>query len=294
MACQLPYNFGALPKQFSSYETSRAVVLPVPYDQTTSYLAGTREGPRAIIAASRNLELFDEELEKETYRIGINTLDELIPIMSEPPGMVGIVEEEVDRHLKAGKFLVMIGGEHSITLGAVRAFKKQEDDLSVLFLDAHADLRDNYHGTPYSHACVGRRIIEEGISLIQAGLRSLSKEEADYISRSGIETYPARMMMESHHWVNELIAALSARVYLSIDLDVLDPSVMPAVGTPEPGGLSWYQLVDLVRDVACRRKIVGLDVVELCPQPGDISPNFLAAKLVYRLLGYSLLAYAET
>ncbi|MEW5766341.1 MAG: agmatinase [bacterium] len=288
MACQLPYNFGALPKQFSSYETSRVVILPVPYDQTTSYLAGTRDGPRAIITASRNLELFDEELERETYQAGIATLDELIPIISGPPAMIKVVEEEVDGHLKAGKFLVMIGGEHSITLGAVRAFKKRYDDLSVLFLDAHADLRDNYQGTPYSHACVGRRIREEGVFLIQAGLRSLSKEEADYISRSGIETYRARMMMERSSWVNQLIDALSGRVYLSIDLDILDPSVMPAVGTPEPGGLSWYQLIDLVRDVACRREIVGLDVMELCPQPGDISPDFLAAKLVYRVLGYSL------
>lgn len=286
-ANQLPYNFGGLPKRFSSYETAKVVILPVPYDQTTSYLTGTRDGPRAIITASRNLELFDEELETEIYQVGITTVEELIPVMSGPSEMLRVIEKEVNRHLEAEKFLVMVGGEHSITLGAIRAFKKRYDDLSVLFLDAHADLRDEYQGTPYSHACVGRRIIDEGIPLIQAGRRSLSKEEADYISQTEIRTYPARMMQEKAAWLNQLIDSLSARVYLSIDLDVLDPSCMPAVGTPEPGGLSWYQLIDLLKDVAGQRQIVGLDVVELCPHPGNISPDFLAAKLIYHVLGYS-------
>jgi agmatinase len=283
-----PENFGGLPDEHSQYATSRAVVFPVPLERTTSYEHGTRNGPAAILAASRNMELYDEELELEPYKeIGIHTLpaidtadgtlDEVITEIF--TAQLGLLEDE--------KFTVALGGEHSLTPPLVSATAKKFKNLSVLQIDAHADLRDEYQGNPASHACAMRRVVEV-CPAVQVGIRSLSVEEAQAIPHLHTSVYwakdIARAPMKS--WIAKVLADLSPNVYLTIDLDGFDPAFVPATGTPEPGGLDWMQVTSLIRAVADHKKIVGMDVVELLPQPGDHASDFLAAKLVYKCLGY--------
>ncbi|MFA5499998.1 MAG: agmatinase, partial [Candidatus Omnitrophota bacterium] len=264
------------------------VIVQVPYEKTTTYVKGTKAGPAAIIEASGNMELFDDELNQEVYKIGIHTVE--IPGIAdaEPEDMVKKVHDATDDLLKIGKFPVILGGEHSVSVGAVGAMKKNYPDVSVLQLDAHYDLRDEYLGSKYNHACAARRI-SEICPLVQAGLRSLSKEEKDFLntkSNGNIKTVNVYDILEKPLWKDYVINGLSENVYITIDLDVFDPSLMPAVGTPEPGGIGWYELIDLLKETAKDKKIVGFDVVELCPIENHIMSNFLAAKLVYRLLGY--------
>jgi agmatinase len=180
---------------------------------------------------------------------------------------------------------VLLGGEHSISLGLVRALKNTIPDLGVLQLDAHADLRDSYQGSVFNHACVARRI-QELCPLVQAGIRSISQEEWTFLQDSGVTSFFARDMCARDEWMSKLIEKLPQKIYITIDLDVLDPSQMPAVGTPEPGGMFWYELLHLLRLVSAQRQIAGFDIVELCPLPGNPGPDFLAAKLCYKLLGY--------
>jgi agmatinase len=282
-----PFNFGGLPKEFSELDTSKAVVFPIPYDQTVSFRAGAREGPRAIISASAHIELYDEELDIETYKSGIHTINELEPEMSGPEGMFKRVYEVVSQLNKKGKLIIILGGEHSISIGAVKALSEEYKDLSVLHLDAHADLRNSYCETRYNHATVMRRIMDYA-STVQVGIRSISKEEMDFIKIRDLPVFFETDIMKREHFLEEMISYLSRNVYITLDLDVLSPAIMPSVGTPEPGGLGWHELLEIIREVARRRKIVGFDVVELCPIPGMIAPDFLAAKLVYKMLGYSL------
>jgi len=280
----VPFNFGGLIPDRCLWDKARVVLIPVPYDLTSTYIAGSRRGPLAILEASTHLELFDEELNQETYRVGLHTLDSLEASASGPETMIALVEEYVHRVVRAKKFPVLLGGEHSITLGAARALKKKAPRLSFLQLDAHADLRDSYEGTPFSHACIGRRLAELG-PLVQAGIRSLTREENLYLSKGPVKTFFWHLLEETPRWEEEVLSSLSEEVYVTIDLDVLDPAVMPATGTPEPGGLTWKSLTALLRRVARERKVVGFDVVELTPIPGLIAPDFLAAKLIYRFLG---------
>ena len=283
-----PENFGGLPDEHSQYATSRAVIFPVPLERTTSYEHGTRNGPAAILAASRNMELYDEELELEPYKeIGIHTL----PAIDTADGTLDEVITEIFTAqmglLEDDKFTVALGGEHSLTPPLVSATAKKFKDLSVLQIDAHADLRDEYHGNPASHACAMRRVVEV-CPAVQVGIRSLSVEEAQAIPHLRTSIYwakdIARAPMKS--WIAKVLADLSPNVYLTIDLDGFDPAFVPATGTPEPGGLDWVQVTSLIRAVADHKKIVGMDVVELLPQPGDHASDFLAAKLVYKCLGY--------
>ncbi len=280
----IPFNFGGLPPIYSDWENARVILLPVLYDLTSTYIPGSRRGPLAILEASTHLELFDEELQVETFQIGIHTMDPLEAVACGPEEMVRQVLFCAQKVLGSGKFLVLLGGEHTLSLGTAQAIKDKFPQVSFLQLDAHADLRDEYEGSPFSHACVGRRLAELG-PLVQVGVRSLSKEENDYIKERRVVTFWGYKLEDLTSWEEEVCAALTSQVYVTIDLDVLDPSIMPAVGTPEPGGLTWKSLGRLLKLLARKKEIVGFDIVELTPIPGLTSPDFLAAKLIYRFLG---------
>jgi agmatinase len=284
---QVKRNFGGLEDEHSNFRRAKAVILQVPYEKTTTYKKGTGNGPAAIIDASMNMELFDEELNQETYRMGIHTANGLMLDDVPPEEMVEKVRVAVLECLKAGKFPVVLGGEHSITPGAVKAFKEVYENLSVLHMDAHYDMRDEYLGSKFNHACAARRT-SEICPIVQVGVRSLSKEERDFLSAATapIKTMDVYDILDRPFWKDEVSKALTDNVYVTIDLDVFDPSLVPAVGTPEPGGIGWYETLELLRSVSKDRKIVGFDVMELCPIPGQPASDFLAAKLVYRLLGY--------
>jgi agmatinase len=280
----IPFNFGGIPRNQSSWENARVVFLSAPYDLTTSYLPGSRRGPLAILEASTHMELYDEELGFETARIGLHTLDPLEALSSGPGEMVRLISAYARPVVKAGKFPVLLGGEHSVTLGLAFELQKKYPRLSFLQLDAHADLRGEFEGTPYSHACVARRLSEQG-ALVQVGIRSLSVEESVFLKKSFVRSYPWHTLADRPGWEEEAIGHLGPEVYVTIDLDVLDPAIMPATGTPEPGGLDWRTLTRFLRKVAQARKVVGFDVVELAPIPGWVAPDFLAAKLIYRFIG---------
>jgi agmatinase len=281
----LPLTFGGLLPEESAFEHAQVVILPIPYEQTTTYGTGTKEGPQAIIAASRHMELYDEELDFEAYRLGIHTLREIETVASGPQAMLERITEVARDLLRHGKFVVGLGGEHTISFGLVRAFAERFPGLSVLQFDAHADLRDTYQGTPYNHASVLRRI-SELVPAVQVGIRSLSREEAEWVKARGKRLFYAAEVLASPSIATAISEALTEDVYITICLDGFDPSIMPAVGTPEPGGLGWYDVLRIVRRVAETRHVVGFDVVELFPMPGNIAPDFLAAKLVYKVLGY--------
>ncbi len=287
-----PWSFTALDGDDAHFARAAVAVLPVPYDGTVSYRAGARDGPRAIIEASRYLELYEPDIDDEPSRWGIATLPALEPDVSGPEANVARVEQAVGALADVGKLPVMLGGEHTLTIGAVRALARRYPNLSVLQLDAHADMRDTYQGSRYSHACTMRRVREaiDGGGVVQAGVRSVSREEIDYIRGAGIQgvnLYAPGAYTDSRA-VDELLAGLGDTVYVTIDLDALDPSVMPAVGTPEPGGLSWQEAIDIAQAVARRSRIVGFDVMELAPSEGPAHAAFTAARLAYKVMGYAL------
>ena len=280
----LPFVYGGLEPDRSAFESASVLIWPVPYEKTVSYGLGTREGPEAIIDASRYMELYDEELGGETADIGIHTLP---PMDTEraPEEMIPAIEREAGRLLKTGKFVCMLGGEHSITPPVVRAFRARYPKLSVLQIDAHADLRESYEGTPLSHASAMRRVVES-CPAVQVGIRSLSIEEARAIPSLPTRIFWAKDIAGRTDWIDAAVEALREDVYLTLDIDGLDPSVVPATGTPEPGGLLWYEVLALLRAVAARRRIVGMDLVELCKSSVSNAPSFLSAKLIYKTLGY--------
>ena len=268
-----PFNFLGLDEQ--NYETARAVIFPVPYNSTTYWKSGTKDGPQAIIEASRHIELYDMEMKKDASKQGIFTLELLEPSKNSPKENTARIKNVMDKLLQDGKFPMILGGEHSITLGAVQAFKEKFDNFSVLQIDAHSDLRDEFEGTKFHHACVMKRIKALGLPITQVGIRSMSEgEQAENI------------FLAPEIPVDKIIATLKENVYLTFDLDGLDPSIMPSTGTPEPGGLGWYETLKLIKEVAKKRKIIGADVVELDPIPGLAAPDFLAAKLVYKIINY--------
>ena len=278
-------NFGGIDPVFSSLEKATFVVVPVPYDLTSTYQGGSRNGPLAILGASHHMELYDEELGRETYLAGIHTLAPLEVNARGPADMITTIHQKILEIISSGKTTVTLGGEHSVSLGAVRAMRERYPEISVLQLDAHADLRDSYQGSPYSHACVGRRI-SELCPLVQVGIRSMSAEEAYLLARNEVKTFSADFILNENRWWETICANLRGDVYITIDLDVLDPAIMPSTCTPEPGGIYWKDLLRLVRETANRCRIRGFDVVELAPIPGMVAPDFLAAKLIYRIMGY--------
>lgn len=286
-------NFGGLSKEILESKPAKYSVVPVPYDLTASYLSGMRNGPRAIIEASTHMELYDEELDCEPYEAGIETWPQIEPTALGPEEMIKRVRKTTSEVLSNGKIPVLLGGEHSITLGMVQALLEKYPKLSVLQLDAHADMRDEYQDTPFNHACVARRI-SEICPIVQVGIRSLSVEEADFLkaekkagkkAKSKISTFYASEVLNGINW-DKVVRNLTDDICITIDLDVFDPSIMPATGTPEPGGLSWYDALGVLRKAISKKRVVGFDVVELCPLPGNIAPDFLSAKLVYKIMGY--------
>jgi agmatinase len=287
---QFPKNFGELEEKFSDYENSKVAVLPVCYEKTTSYVKGTANGPNALISASRNMELYDEELDKKIYEVGICTLNKL-EIDEKPEVMVEIVRDSVKKLIDDKKFPVIIGGEHSITPGCVKAIAESFDDVSVLQLDAHADLRDEYHKAKFSHACAIRRCRDTCKNIVQVGIRSLSYEEAVFAKENKLNIFWAKDMHDSDGWMQEAISKLSKNVYITLDLDVFDPAIMPSTGTPEPGGLSYYQVLKFLKKLFKGRNIVGFDVMELCPNNKDISSEFMASKVIYKMIGYKFFVH---
>lgn len=282
----IPNNFLGLPDPFGSYARAKYAVLPIPYDSTTSFQVGTRNGPEAIIRASKQVELFDEETEAECYRAGIATLEAVAPNMRGPREMCAAVFRAAKKVVRDGKFLLGLGGEHSITSALVRAVMTRHKKLSVLQIDAHLDLRDEWEGTPYSHASVMRRVLDMDARVVPVGIRNVSLEEHRFLKKSGIAPVTARQVHMDEDWVDRVLEGLRDAVYITIDIDGFDPACAPGTGTPEPGGLDWYQVTGLLRLVAAERKVVGADIVEVLPIPGQAVTEFLAARLAYKLISY--------
>ncbi len=274
--------FGAIPPEFANEEFAAAVVLPVPYDETSTWLKGADRGPEAVIAASANMELYDIETESEVYRRGIFTAAPVAEKRS-PEAMVAAVHDRVGGFLKRGKFVLTLGGEHSVSIGAIQAHAARFPQMSVLQLDAHADLREEYEGSGFNHACVMARA-QERCPVVQVGIRSMEAGERGRLQPQNV--FYAHAILRRPDWIEAVIARLTAECYVTIDLDVFDPALMPSTGTPEPGGLSWYDVTGLLRAVCRQRRVVGADVVELCPSEYNKAPDFLAAKLIYKLLSY--------
>lgn len=275
-----PGAFGAVPEQFCRYETASIAILLVPYDGTSTWMKGSNRGPMALLDASANLELYDIETDSEVFRQGIVTMEPVL-CPDNPEQMVAAVYERAGSLVEDGKFIVGVGGEHSISVGLVRAVAERFPDLSVLQMDAHSDTRDEYGGSPYNHACVMARI-GEICPYVQVGIRSMDSSELKYLKRE--RTIFSHEILKGPDVTHKILNALTQDVYLTIDLDVLDPSVMPSTGTPEPGGLDWYKLLGILEPVIMERNVVGMDVTELLPNPANRAPDFLAAKLVYRIL----------
>ena len=294
----VPHNFLALAEEQSDLLTARAVLVPVPYDSTTSFRSGARDGPGAIIEASSSIEDYDHELAVDVSQIGIHTTPAIQAHMGGPAHMVDRVRAAVEHYVRLGKIVGLLGGEHSITVGSVQAQREAHPDLSVLYLDAHADLRHEYMDTQWGHASGARRI-HEICPLVLVGIRSLCLEERDYIRAQAIPTFfwpltgspPPNLPPEGagtgEKFYQDVIGYLAPSVYISVDLDVFDPSLMAAVGTPEPGGMGWYEVIGLLRAVGEARRIVGFDISELCPREGPSACAYIAAKLAYKLVAYA-------
>lgn len=276
-----PGAFGGLPGELCQYDTAAVAVLPIPYDGTSTWMKGAHMGPAALLEASANMELYDIETDSSPCEHGIVTMPPVI-CPDDPELMVRQVYERARPIVADGKFLVGIGGEHSITVGLVRALAGRYDDLSVLQFDAHSDTRDKYEGSSYNHACVMARV-GDLCPYAQVGIRSMDSSELGRLDRQ--RTFFAHNVMAGGvDIVDQMMKALTRHVFITIDLDVLDPSVMPSTGTPEPGGLDWYKLIRLIEAVVKEKVVVGFDVTELLPNPSNRAPDFLAAKLIYRLL----------
>ena len=280
-----PLTFGGAVPDPRSFNDSRIVVLPIPVDRTTSYVGGTRMGPHEILQASSHMELWDEEMEADVHGVGIFTLPEMELPFGEMQPLIDEIERVAYEVIGRDKFLLSLGGEHSITPPLVSAAARRYPKLSVLQIDAHADMRDSYMGTMHNHACAMRRSLEHA-SVTQVAIRSLSTEEAEILPKLGSNVFYDHSMRRDTKWIDRVVETLADHVYVTIDVDGMDPAIMPATGTPEPGGLSWPEITALLRATAERRDIVAADVVELSPIPGMVAPNFLCAKLIYKLLTY--------
>ena len=288
-------NFLDISSQYSDFENSKAVVISFPFEKSTTFGKGTKFGPKAIISASGQVELFDEELEREAYKeIGVATLPQIMPGKTKAKLFDPLVKK-VGEVVSKGKFPIILGGEHTISIGGVLGVAANYKTFSVLHFDAHADLRDSYEGNKFSHASAMRRVLEiQNVkNLVSVGIRNISNEksegsEFDFYKKNQnkIKIFWAK---DKEKWnLDELLYTLDENVYLTFDVDAFDPSIMPSTGTPEPGGLGWYETLKIIRKVASQKKIIGADIVELCPIPGLIAPDFLAAKLAYKIINYVL------
>jgi agmatinase len=282
-------GFLALPEpQWAEFDSARIAIQQIPYEHTSSYISGSDKGPAAIISASHFVEFYDEELDMETYKnLGICTLDSLEFNGATDAAAVELIKRQTSALLDAGKFVVSLGAEHTVSLGFVQAHLEKYPQLSVLQIDAHSDLRNSYNNNAYSHASVMARVHDLGVPLVQVGIRAQCKEEAELRkSSSNIHTWYAHQLWNNDEWIDDCIDKLGEQVYLTIDADGFDPSVCPAVGTAEPGGLSWIQGCKLLRRLAERKQVVGFDIVEIAPRETDIITEFSMAKLCYKIIGY--------
>lgn len=277
--------FGDLPEAYSDSATARVSILPIPYDGTSTWVKGADKGPEALLEASANMELYDIETDYEPYRVGIFT-EQPVTEASSPEAMVAEAQRRVEQLINAGKYVVTIGGEHSVSIGPIYAHAKMYDNLTVLQIDAHTDLRDEYEGSKCNHACVMARA-QEVASIVQVGIRSMDAGEKSRLPENRV--FWAHRVVGSRTWEQSAIDSLSENVYITIDLDGFDPSILPSTGTPEPGGLQWHPTLAFLRRVFDTRNVVGFDIVELCPNQDEKSSDFLAAKLLYRLLSFKFL-----
>ena len=283
-----PLNFLGLPEaDVPTLEAAGVVILPVPYEATVSYMGGTRFGPRRLLEASRYIELYDHELDSEPHTVGVHTLPELLLSGAGPERALVELRQAFDVLVATGKLVIMLGGEHSISAPPIEAHLPRLGGrrLSVLQLDAHGDLRAEYEGTPFSHACVMYRV-HQLVDLVPVGIRAITAEERALIRVRKIPVIFGHELDPAGAWIDRTLAALGPDVYITIDIDYFDPSLVPSTGTPEPGGGTWYPTLRLLERVFAERRVVGVDVVELAPIPGVVAPDFLAAKLVYKLVAF--------
>jgi N1-aminopropylagmatine ureohydrolase len=286
-SADLPMNFGGIAEEeYSDFERSRIIVWPVSYEGTVSYGTGTGQGAMAVIDASRNMELYDEETDTETFKVGIHTVPES-PSIEPPEAMMKSLYDRAKELVSTGKFVCMIGGEHSVSGPVIRAHAEKYEGLSVLQIDAHADLRDTYDGTPHSHASIMARVTKDmKIPAVQCGIRSISADEARVIDSLPTRIFWAKDIVGRTDWWDEAIDGLTENVYLTIDIDGLDPSLVAQTGTPEPGGLGWYETVGLIRRLAEKRNVVGMDLTEYSYVEGYDASAFLCSKLIYKTFGF--------
>ncbi|OJJ14179.1 agmatinase [marine bacterium AO1-C] len=279
-------KFGDFEEQYTALENAQVVILPIPYDETSTWIKGADKGPQAILDASYNLEFYDIETQSEVYKQGIYTAP-AVAEKSSPEAMVKAVKQATTQYLEKGKFVVPIGGEHSVSIGAIQAFAQKFENLTILQIDAHTDLRPSYMGSPNNHACVMARA-REVAQIVQVGIRSMDSSELPFVEEGRIFYAHdiCRQRRNNHHWQQEVVDQLTENVYITIDLDGFDPSILPSTGTPEPGGLEYYEVLDLLKLVHQHTNIVGFDVVELCPNEQSKASDFFAAKLIYQLLSY--------
>ncbi len=280
------------------YPQARVAILPIPYEATTTYRRGCKNGPAAFLEASQQLEDYDEELDREiASEVGIYTVE---PIADTANGqqvsaeeMLDVTEKTVEKLARDGKFVIAVGGEHSITTGIVEAYRKlyPGEPFTVVQIDAHGDLRHEYEGSIYNHACVMRRIVDMGLPTVQIGIRAICKEEADLIKEKQLTVFRSREIATQPDWVERAISSIKTkRIFLTIDLDGIDPTLIPGVGTPEPGGLNWFSLTAFLRRTFESYEVVGCDIMELAPIVDSVVSEFTAAKLAYKLIGYQALA----
>ena len=284
----------------ANYDSANVVILPIPYESTTTYRKGCCNGPKAILEASQQVEYFDEELNQESWSTGIYTHQPIATCNQDTQlaseEMLTICQQTIEKLNADNKFVIALGGEHSITAGLVAGYQKKYDDemFTVVQIDAHGDLRHEYEDSIYNHACVMRRIIEMGLPTVQIGIRSICKEEADLIQEKSLTVFSARQIAKQSDWIDRAIASIPTRnVFLTIDLDGIDPALIPGVGTPEPGGLTWYSLIDFIRRLFETHTVIGCDVMELSPIADSVVSEFVAAKLVYKLVGYHTMSLSK-
>ncbi len=275
-------TYAGIPEAYATSEKSKIVLIPVPYDGTSSWKKGADKGPKAFLEASENMELYDIETDSEVYKQGIY-LSQPVTESSSPEAMVEAVTEKVKSYLNRNKFVTLFGGEHSISIGAIRAFSRHYENLTVVQIDAHADLRESYEGSKCNHACALYEA-NQTTNLIQVGIRSMDQSEKSVMNYDNV--FFAHEIESDDYWIEQAVERMTDTVYITIDLDGFDPSLFPATGTPEPGGLFWYETLRFLREVFKEKNVVGFDLVELCPSPALYASDFLAAKLYYKMLSY--------
>ncbi len=281
-------NYAGIPDEFAQLEKAKVVLIPVPYDGTSTWGKGADKGPEAFLDASANMELYDIETGTEVYQQGI-FLAPTITENSSAEAVVNAVHKNTKEYIKRNKFVTLFGGEHSISIGSIRAFNECFDNLTVLQIDAHADLRESYEGTKYNHACAVHEA-SQTTNLLQVGIRSMDIIEKTFMDEE--KTFFAHDIVNDEYWMDKVISQMTDNVFITFDLDALDPSIMPSTGTPEPGGLLWYETLEFLKQVFAEKNVVGFDIMELCPNKVDKSSDFVAAKLYYKMLSYKFMEEA--